>query len=171
MHKRFFLYAVLLIALSWSYAQSQSSGSSQGSSQQPDSSQQSGASSQSSAQGPQQTMEGCLAEVEHVYVLTDSSGAQHQLSGDTSQFKNDVGKQVKVRGYDQSSASSSATQGSSANQGSSSTGSQGSSGSSGGSASSGGQGTAGASSGTAASDLPVFAVVRIAEVADKCANK
>ena len=113
------------------------------------------ASSQSSSD--QQSLEGCLAEEHHVYVITDAAGNPHRLSGDTADLKQNVGKQVRVTGT-QSSSGSSNTSGSSGS----------SQGSQGGSMSGSNQGASGSDQSASAGAEPVFAVVHVAKVADKC---
>lgn len=145
MHKRLLLNAVLLIAVSWAWAQSQPSGSSQTT---PD--QQSGtASSQSSMdQGGQQTLEGCLAKEESVFVLTDTSGARHQLTGDTADLSKNVGKEIRVKGTESAAPSTQA-----------------------GAGTAGTAGTAGAGAAGGPSSLPSFSVAKVTQVADKCTTK
>lgn len=44
------------------------------------------------------TIKGCLQYSKHHYVLTDSSGAQHQLSGYANKLKPHVGHEVEITG-------------------------------------------------------------------------
>lgn len=44
------------------------------------------------------TVQGCLQYTKHHYVLTDSSGKEHQLSGYANKLKAEVGHEVAVTG-------------------------------------------------------------------------
>jgi hypothetical protein len=44
------------------------------------------------------TIQGCLQFARHHYFLTDSSGAQHQLSGEANKLKAHIGHEVEITG-------------------------------------------------------------------------
>lgn len=97
MTKTILLTLTLLSCTAWMAAQSTPQTST------PDSSAQSGA--QSSAQAPadqakgdETTIQGCLTSSGSNYILTDASGTQYQLQGDTSKLSSNVNNQVQVKG-------------------------------------------------------------------------
>src|SRR5947209_19835740 len=67
---------------------------------------QSSASEQSGMGGSEQTLQGCLASSGGSYTLTDASGTQYQLEGDTSKLSSHVNSEVEVKGTASSSGSS-----------------------------------------------------------------
>lgn len=95
--------SILLLGLTWSFAQTSGSsetspsGSSSGASQ--SAAAQSGSSGQSgqTASG-HTTVEGCLSGSNGSYTLTDKNGNTYQLTGDTAKLSEHVGHEVKVMG-------------------------------------------------------------------------
>jgi len=53
---------------------------------------------QSQDAGKQTTIQGCLQYTNRHYVLTDSSGTQHRLSGYANKLKPHVGHEVEITG-------------------------------------------------------------------------
>jgi len=68
----------------------------------------SGSSGQTSGSksGNETTISGCLMSSGGTYTLTDASGVQYQLSGDTSKLSSHVHQQVQVRGTSSSASGS-----------------------------------------------------------------
>jgi hypothetical protein len=60
------------------------------------------------------TLRGCLSSSGGGYTLTDASGTQYQLSGDTSKLSQHVNNEVEVKGSTSGSTGASASTGSSA---------------------------------------------------------
>ena len=103
--------SILLLGLTWGFAQT--SGSSETT---PSGSGQSGSSSQMghSGSGGHMTVEGCLSGSSGSYTLTDKQGNTYQLTGDTAKLSDHVGHEVKVMGTESGAgASASAGAGSS----------------------------------------------------------
>jgi hypothetical protein len=97
------LLSVLLLAVSWVAAQSNSS-------QTTPSTSSSQTSSDPQMGGGSTSVEGCLGGSEGNYTLTDKNGASWQLSGDTAKLKEHVGHEVKITGTEGSSSASSSGQ-------------------------------------------------------------
>ena len=57
------------------------------------------------------TIQGCLQYTKHHYVLTDSSGKEHQLSGYANKLKAHVGHEVEVTGTEGMHSESSTVEG------------------------------------------------------------
>lgn len=87
--------SILLLGLTWGFAQT--SGSSETT---PSGSGQSGSSTQMghSGSGGHMTVEGCLSGSSGSYTLTDKQGNTYQLTGDTAKLSDHVGHEVKVMG-------------------------------------------------------------------------
>jgi Protein of unknown function (DUF5818) len=102
------------------------------------------------------TLRGCLSSSGGGYTLTDASGTQYQLSGDTSKLSQHVNNEVEVKG---------STSGSSG-YGSGSTGASASTGSSAGSQSA--TGSAGTGSAGAGSAGQMFTVTKVKKVSGSC---
>lgn len=60
------------------------------------------------------TLRGCLSSSGGGYTLTDASGTQYQLSGDTSKLSQHINNEVEVKGSTSGSTGASASTGSSA---------------------------------------------------------
>ena len=94
--------AILLLSSVWVLAQSSTSPADQNpsgsspSAQQPDKSQ-TGAQTATSDKSAQ-TIEGCLSGSADTFTLTDDSGKTYELTGDTSQLKENVGHKVRISG-------------------------------------------------------------------------
>ncbi len=58
------------------------------------------------------TVQGCLQYTKHHYVLTDSSGKEHQLSGYANRLKAHVGHEISVTGTEAMHSESSTVEGS-----------------------------------------------------------
>ena len=58
------------------------------------------------------TVQGCLQYTKHHYVLTDSSGKEHQLLGYANKLKAEVGHEVAVSGTEAMHSESSTVEGS-----------------------------------------------------------
>jgi hypothetical protein len=120
--------SILMLGLTWSFAQTSGSsettpnGSSSGSSQSMGThSGTSGEMGQSSASG-HVTVEGCLNGSNGNYTLTDKRGNTYQLTGDTAKLSEHVRHEVKITGS--SSAAGASTSGSTTSGGMESSGSQ-----------------------------------------------
>jgi hypothetical protein len=57
------------------------------------------------------TIQGCLQYTRHHYVLTDSSGKEHQLSGYANKLKAHVGHEIEVTGTEGTQSHSTTMQG------------------------------------------------------------
>lgn len=57
------------------------------------------------------TIQGCLQYTRHHYVLTDSSGGEHQLSGYANKLKAHIGHEVEVTGKEGTRSVSTTVQG------------------------------------------------------------
>src|SRR5215467_14133549 len=108
MTRTILLTFTLLCCTAWIVAQSTPSSPSSPSSSSQTSTGQSSASDQSGMSGGEQTLQGCLASSGGSYTLTDASGTQYQLEGDTSKLSSNVNNEVEVKGTASSSASSGA---------------------------------------------------------------
>lgn len=75
---------------------------------------QTGSDAQSSAMSGSETIQGCLMGSSGSYTLTDSSGNQYQLEGNTAKLATHVNKQVEIRGSEASAGSSATATGASA---------------------------------------------------------
>ena len=100
------------------------------------------------------TLRGCLSSSGGGYTLTDASGTQYQLTGDTSKLSQHVNNEVEVKG--------------SASGASGSTGASASTGSSAGSQSAAGSQTATGSSGAGSGQM--FNVTKVKKVSGTCSN-
>jgi hypothetical protein len=68
--------------------------------------------------GNHTTLRGCLSSSGGGYTLTDASGTQYQLTGDTSKLSQNVNNEVEVKGSSSDSGSSGMSGGASASAGS-----------------------------------------------------
>lgn len=116
MTRKILLTITLLGCTAWMVAQSTSSSSDPSSSQSsasPTSTQsstgQSSASDNAGTSGSETTLQGCLAGSAGSYTLTDASGTQYQLEGDTSKLSDNVNSEVEVKGTASASSSASAS--------------------------------------------------------------
>ncbi len=108
--------SILLLGLTWSFAQTSgssetspsgsSSGASQSAGAQSGSSGQMGQTGQTGA-GGHMTVEGCLSGSNGNYTLTDKNGNSYQLTGDTAKLSEHVGHEVKVMGSSSAAGASS----------------------------------------------------------------
>ena len=57
------------------------------------------------------TIQGCLQHTKHHYVLTDSTGTEHQLSGYANKLKAHIGHEVEVTGTEGTESHSTTVQG------------------------------------------------------------
>jgi Protein of unknown function (DUF5818) len=119
--------SVLLLGLTWSFAQTNGSSETSPSGSTAGASQSSGAQSGSSGQMGQSnasghtTVEGCLNGSNGNFTLTDKNGNTYQLTGDTAKLSEHVGHEVRVSGSSSgagASASGGTTGGASAGSGS-----------------------------------------------------
>lgn len=106
--------------------------------------------------GNETTISGCLMSSGGNYMITDSTGTQYQLAGDTSKLSSHVNQQVQVKGMASGSGASASGSGS-MNSGSSSSTS---------SASTGTQGTGSATSGSS----QTFTVSKVKKISDSCSS-
>ena len=113
MTRKILLTITLLGCTAWMVAQSTPSSSDPSSSQTPSSSAgqssagQSSASDSSGMNGSETTLQGCLAGSAGSFTLTDASGTQYQLQGDTSKLSAHVNSEVEVKGSASSGSASS----------------------------------------------------------------
>ncbi len=100
--------SILLLGLTWGFAQT--SGSSETT---PSGSGQSGSSSQMghASGGGHMTVEGCLSGSNGSYTLTDKQGNTYQLTGDTAKLSDHVGHEVKVMGSESGAGAASSSMG------------------------------------------------------------
>ncbi len=102
--------SILLLGLTWSFAQT--SGSSETSPSGSGANQSAGAQSGASGQMGQSTasghttVEGCLNGSNNSYTLTDKNGNTYQLTGDTAKLSEHVGHEVKITGTASAAGSS-----------------------------------------------------------------
>jgi hypothetical protein len=102
--------SILLLGLTWSFAQT--SGSSETSPSGSGANQSAGAHSGASGQMGQSTasghttVEGCLNGSNGSYTLTDKNGNTYQLTGDTAKLSEHVGHEVKITGTSSGAGSS-----------------------------------------------------------------
>lgn len=125
MTRKILLTITLLGCTAWMVAQSTPSSSEPSSSQSSTTSSQSSAGQSSAGDssamgGSETTLQGCLAGSAGSYTLTDASGTQYQLAGDTSKLSGNVNNEVEVKGTASASSASSAASGSAASSGASS---------------------------------------------------
>lgn len=167
------LLAVLLLCASWVMAQSSStSGSSSpssssqtsGTSASPSTTGQSGSASDQSSTGSQSGMnstsstgsetsiEGCLSGSNGSFTLTDNAGTAYQLTGDNSELSKHVNEEVRLKGTQSASASSTPSASNPS-----------------GSASSSSTGSSASASGSTASHS--FDVTSVKKVSDTCTSK
>ena len=95
--------SILLLGLTWSFAQT--SGSSETSPSGSGANQSAGQMGQSTASG-HTTVEGCLNGSNGSYTLTDKNGNTYQLTGDTAKLSEHVGHEVKITGTSSGAGSS-----------------------------------------------------------------
>src|SRR5215467_14484391 len=119
MTRTILLTFTLLCCTAWIVAQSTPSSSSSPSSSSQTSASQSSAGDQAGMSGGEQTLQGCLASSGGSYTLTDASGTQYQLEGDTSKLASHANSEVEVKGTagSSSASTSSSTPGTSASSG------------------------------------------------------
>jgi len=110
--------------------------------------------------GNQTTIQGFLMSSGGNYTITDASGTQYQLTGDTSKLSSHVNQQVQIKGSASGSASASASGNSGSAAGSSTSGSA--------SASSptSSEGTSGATGGAGSAQM--FNVSKVKKISDSC---
>jgi len=108
MARTILLTLTLLCCSAWMVAQSTSSPDTAGgstSSQSNTGQSTAGTSSNSS----ETTLQGCLSGSSGSYMLTDASGTQYQLQGDTSQLSSHVNSEVEVKGTSSEASAGSAS--------------------------------------------------------------
>ncbi len=92
------------------------------------------------------TIQGCLSSSGGNYMLTDASGTQYQLQGDTSKLQSHANQEVQVKGMASSGSSAS------------------------GSASDQGMGTQGTGTATTAGNTQMFTVSKVKKVSGTCTS-
>jgi hypothetical protein len=92
MNKLFLITAVLVLAASWTMAQSSTS-------QQPDTSQPAKPdTAQTEQSDPNHVVEGCLTRQANKLIVTDAQGYTYELFGETKEVKENIGHQVRLYG-------------------------------------------------------------------------
>ena len=99
MRKLALLFSVILLGASWVAAQDNSTSQDQANS--PAASQ-----TASSTAGSETTVQGCLSGSDGNFTLTDKSGNNYTLTGDTAKLTEHVGHEVKVTGTTSSASTS-----------------------------------------------------------------
>ncbi|HEY1261956.1 MAG TPA: hypothetical protein VGF06_00445 [Terriglobales bacterium] len=108
----------------------------------------------SSGMNGSQTIQGCLTNSGGNYMLTDASGMQYQLQGDTSKLDSYVNNEVQVKGMASSAAGSTSGAGASAGAGNNSGSTAG--------------GTQGSGTATTAGSAQAFSVSKVKKLSSTC---
>jgi hypothetical protein len=101
--------------------------------------------------GNETKIEGCLMNSGGNYTITDSSGVQYQLTGDTSKLSSHVNQQVQVKGSTSASGSAGTSASGSASNGSTAS-------------------TQGTSNSTSSSTSQMFNVSKVKKISDSCST-
>jgi hypothetical protein len=159
MTKTLLLSLTLLCSTAWLLAQSTGQTGSQ-----PDSSSGQTSAGDTHGKGNETTLQGCLSSSGGNYVLTDASGMQYQLQGETSKLSSNVNKQIQVKGMASSGSASSGSYGA----GASGTSASGTGTASAGTSDTGSSAGAGGSTSAGAGSAQMFNVSKVKKISDSC---